>query len=169
MKNTFMVIPFVFSFCFAVGCLQRGEVAEEPAADVEADIQAINRIEVDYGDALNSADLDKVMSIYADDAVVIPPNEAVITGNEALRNLYQQIFNEFTVQRNYVLEDVKVSGNLAVVYDTYSVIDTPKIGGEPIIVPGITIMVLKKQPNDAWKIVYQIWNDERLIYPTQEE
>ncbi len=57
MKNTFMVIPLVFLCCFAVGCLQRGEVAEKPVADAEADIQAIKDIIEEGEAAINAGDI----------------------------------------------------------------------------------------------------------------
>jgi hypothetical protein len=67
MKNTFIVILLVLLPCLIVGC-QQGERAlvqpiSEPAADVEADIQAIKDI-IEQGEfGLNTGDIDRLMRL----------------------------------------------------------------------------------------------------------
>ena len=41
MKKLFYVIPMVFLLCVAFACQKAEEVAEEPTANVEADIEAV--------------------------------------------------------------------------------------------------------------------------------
>ena len=99
MKNTFMVISFVLLCCFAVGCLQRGEVAEKPLADVEADIQAIKDVFTEWSAAYNAANVDKILSYYADEVVRIPPNSPPAIGKDAIRPAYEETFNKYIVSR----------------------------------------------------------------------
>jgi len=164
-----MVIPFVLLCCFAVGCLQRGEVAEEPVADVEADIQAIKEGYAEWEAGVNAADIDRSLSSIADDVVLIPPNEPAIIGRDAFRSYFQQIFDAFTVQEKYVVEDVKVSGNLAFAHFTYSGIYTLKGNGESFKTEGNGIEIIERQPDGVWKTIYSICSDEGLVRPTQAE
>jgi len=69
MKKLLVIIPLVFLCSFAVGCQQGEEIADESAADVEADIQAIKRIVEDYEAAVNTADIDRYLQLYADDVI----------------------------------------------------------------------------------------------------
>jgi hypothetical protein len=67
MKNTFMPILLVLLPCLIVGCQQGERVLlrpiSEPAADVEADIQAIEDI-IEQGEVgLNTGDIDRLMRL----------------------------------------------------------------------------------------------------------
>ena len=169
MKNTFMVIPLVFLFCLIVGCQQGERVLVEQKPDVEADIQAIRDRVAELSAAIKAADIDRVMSLFADNAVRIPPNEPAQSGKEAIRNDFQQIFDEYTLQEDGVVADVNVSGDLAVIHLTYSGIATPKAGGESGKYHGNWIIIFEKKSDDTWKVIYSIWSDETLVYPDQAE
>jgi ketosteroid isomerase-like protein len=169
MKNTFMVIPLFFLCCFAVGCLQRGEVAEEPVADVEADIQAIKDAIVEVEAAVNAGDTDRAMVHLADDAVLIRPNEPALIGKEAIRGSVQQEFDEVTLQDVYTVKSIKVSGDLAVAHFLWSTTFKFIANGKVDETNGNWIMVFGKQSDETWKIIYSIWSDEGLVIPTQTE
>jgi uncharacterized protein (TIGR02246 family) len=92
MKKLFMILPLVFLLCFAISCQQGEEVAEEakPAVDVEAEEQAIREIAQKAFEAERQKDINAVLSIYAENVVVQPPNMPQIEGVEALRNFYTE-------------------------------------------------------------------------------
>ena len=169
MKNTFMVISFVLLCCFAVGCLQRGEVAEKPLADVEADIQAIKDVFTEWSAAYNAANVDKILSYYADEVVRIPPNSPPALGKDAIRPAYEETFNKYILQGKDTVENVEVSGDLAVAHTTYKYVVTPKGGKDSNETKGNEIVVLRKQADCNWKFIYMIWSDESLVSPTQAE
>jgi uncharacterized protein (TIGR02246 family) len=169
MKTLLILIPLVFLLCFIVGCQQGERVLVEPIPDVEADIQAIKDLHTNALAAFNAADLDKHIQFYAEDAVLIIPNEPEAIGNEAIRSRIQEMFNQFIIQEENVFEDVKVSSDLAVAHLTWSSIVTPKTGGEPSEYYGNWILVFDKQFDAAWKVIYSIWSDETLISPVQAE
>jgi ketosteroid isomerase-like protein len=166
MKRLLMVISLVFLCCFTVGCQQGEEVA---AVDDEADIQAIKDVVADFNLALNTGNIDKATLHYADEAIVIPPNRPPLIGKDASINDLQQLFDQFIVQEVDEVEEVQVSGELAVAHYTWSAIVTPKAEGKPIEENGNGIMVLKKQPEGVWKFTYLIWSNESLVFPTQSE
>jgi uncharacterized protein (TIGR02246 family) len=168
MKKLFMVLPLVFLLCFTFGCQQGEEVAEEPAVDVEADIEAIRKIPVDFNAAMSTGNVDKLVSLFADDAVRIPPNNPPFVGKEAIRGLFQQHLDQFTVQSEGVIVDLKVSGDLAFFRGSWNSIDTPKDGGEPFKGNGSFVQVVQKQPDGSWKVICNIWSNEQLIFPPIE-
>jgi hypothetical protein len=101
MKRLFMLIPLALLCC--LGCQQGERVLVEPKADFEADIQAIKDIVAETNAAVNSADIEKFMSFYADDAIEIPPNGPAQIGKEVIGSGIQQFFDEVTCQEGTVL------------------------------------------------------------------
>ena len=166
MKRLLILIPLVFLCCLTVGCISREEAA---SGDVEADIQAIKDSIAEINVAVSAADVNTIMSLFADDAVRIPPDEPAQSGEEAIRSYFQRIFDDFALQEQDVVEDIKVNGDLAVAHIVYTATATPKAGGEPIGMNGNWIRVYKRQSDGAWKCIYSIWSDENLIYPPLPE
>ncbi len=169
MKKLLMFIPLVLVLCFTFGCQQAEEVAEEPVVDVEADVEAIKKIKDDFGAAMSAGNVDKVVSLYADDAVRIRPNKPPLVGKEAIRSSFQEYQDKFTVQSEGVIVDLKVSGDLAFFRGFWNSIDTPKDGGEPFKENGSFVQVIQKQPDGSWKIICNIFSNESLVSPTQSE
>ena len=164
MKRLLILIPLVFLCC--LGCQQSDDVA---AVDSEADIQAIKDIVADTEAAINTSDIEKFMSFYADDAIEIPPNGPAQVGKEVIGNGIQQFFDEVNCQEEDVVKAVHVDGNLAVAHVVYSGVATPKAGGEPRKGNGNMIMVFERQPDGLWKRTYTIWSNEVLPKPTTVE
>ena len=170
MKNTFMVIPLAFLICFVVGCQQGERVLvkplSEPFSDVEADIQAIKDIIAELNATLNSGDTGRYMPFYADNVAEFYANEAAFVGKEAIRKRDQQMFDEMTLQDVYKVQNVKVSGDLAVAHFLWSTTVKFKASGKSDETNGNWIMVFEKQSGETWKVIYSIWSDEGLVRPT---
>jgi len=164
MKKLLLILPLVFLLCFTFGCQQGEEVAEEPVVEVEADVEAIKKITDDFNAAINAGNIDKLVSLYTDDAVRIPPNKQALVGKEAIRSLFQEQLDQFTVQNEGVIVDLKVSGDLAFVRGSWTSINTPKTGGEPLKYNGSFVSVIQKQPEGSWKVICNIWSNEQLIF-----
>ena len=167
MKRLLMLIPLAFLCCLTVSCISREESASQSAEDVEADIQAIKDLIVEFKAEFKTPDFDKILSYFADEIIRIPAKGSAAVGKEAIRARYEQMFNSLTIQQEDVIEDVQVSGDLAVAYVVFTYIATPKGGQDSIESNCNEIMVLRKQDDSTWKFIYLIWNDESLIYPSQ--
>jgi uncharacterized protein (TIGR02246 family) len=164
MKRLLILIPLVLLCC--LGCQQGEKVV---TVDVEADIQAIKDIVADCNAAANTADADRGLVHYADDAVVMPANAPADIGKEVIRTKAKQAYGEVTAQEELVVEDVKISGDLAVARVTWSGIFTRNDSGKSWKQNGNWIWVFKKQPDSVWKIIYSIWSNESLVRPPLPE
>jgi len=169
MKNSLTIIPLVILLCFTFSCQQGEEAAEERAVDAEADVEAIKKITDDFNAAINAGNIDKLVSLYTDDAVRIPPNKPALVGKEAIRSLFQEQLDQFTVQNEGVIVDLKVSGDLAFVRGSWTSINTPKTGGEPLKFNGNFVSIIQKQPDGSWKTICNSWSNEQLILPSPEK
>ena len=172
MKKLLIVIPVVFLLCFTLACQKQGkEVAKEPVVDVEADVAAIKASIDEFVQLYNACDFDRIMSIfYAENAIQMPPNEPIRKGKEAIL-LGSQKTRESNDEHidSSVVEDVRVSGDLAVVWGIDTGTTTPKSGGEPVKYSLKWLIVLERQLDGTWKWIYEIWNDNPLPETPEKE
>ena len=167
MKRLLMLISLLFLCCF--GC-QQGE--EVDTVDTEADIQAIKFILAELNSAWNATDgtdIDSFMEFFAEDATDIPANEPATVGKEAIRTNIQELLKTTTFQEQDSVEDVKVSGNLAVAHVAYIASFTNKKSGESGNAEGNWLLIFENKANEGWQIIYSIFSDETLVPPTQAE
>ena len=61
-----------------------------------ADEKAVRDADADWSKAAGAKDLDKTVSFYADDALVLPPNEPAVTSKDGIRNLWKGLIDSVT-------------------------------------------------------------------------
>ncbi|MCH7570016.1 MAG: nuclear transport factor 2 family protein, partial [Deltaproteobacteria bacterium] len=83
------------SVAFAM-CAPASEEEPEAEATVEADLEAIGGLREVYAAAVNAGDVDRLTDSFTEDAVVMPPNEPVVTGYEAIESWFEANFEQFT-------------------------------------------------------------------------
>jgi ketosteroid isomerase-like protein len=112
---------------------------DEPAGDVvstevdtEADMAAIDALRGSFAEALSAGDVDGMMIGYAEDAVQMPPNEAAVTGKDAIRARNQAYADQFEMALENPAVEILVKGDWAILRGTYVFSGTPKVDGEPI-------------------------------------
>jgi uncharacterized protein (TIGR02246 family) len=121
-------------------------VATDPGAR-EAIESAIRR----YVDASNKGDVTTLASLYADDAMLLPPDHEPIKGREAIGAFWRQGTDEGLQVTNLAVE---VDGNLGYLVGRYHL---PATDEEPAD-SGQYVMCLKRQPDGSWKLTADIWN-----------
>src|SRR5712671_4887745 len=56
-----------------------------PPVDAAAEEAALKAITASWLNAYNAGEVEKIVALYADDAVLMPPHAAVVTGHAAIR------------------------------------------------------------------------------------
>ena len=131
--------------------------AVDPAA-VRTAIDAANTIATE---ALNTGDVEKWLTLYKSDAVVLPPNQPAWRGTDGIRAGAQGMLKEVTISgAAFSVEDIKTSGDFAVETGTYVMTMTPTKGGKPINDKGKYIVAWERQPDGSWKIMRDIFNSD---------
>jgi uncharacterized protein (TIGR02246 family) len=124
--------------------------AEPPAADAtsrRAMEAAIRR----YVEASNKGDVTTLAGLYAEDAVLLPPDHEPIQGRDAIKAFWRQGTDEGLEVTNLAVE---VSGNLGYLVGQYHL---PATNEEPAD-SGKYVMCLKRQRDGSWKVTADIWN-----------
>ena len=125
------------------------------------DIQAIQQLAADWRSGWLAGDVDALVSLYADEPVLMPQGQPAVTGKEAIRRLYQAVLNQVTIQSEGALMEVEASGDWGYFWSTYKLTATPKAGGPPIESEGKSLFIVKRQRGGAWKIARLIDNSSR--------
>jgi ketosteroid isomerase-like protein len=95
---------------------------------------------------------------YSLDAVLMPPNQEVIRGREAIASFFED-YPPFT---DLVFTPVEVdgAGDIAYVYGNYSLMVTPPGEEQPISDFGKYIEIWKRQRDGSWKLALDIFNSD---------
>jgi uncharacterized protein (TIGR02246 family) len=125
------------------------------------DIDAIKKLAEDWRAGWLAGDADALLALYADDPVLMPWGQPTVFGKNAIRSLYQSVFNEYAIKNRTRLMGVEVSGDLGYFWCTYAVTATPKAWGEPLEEEGKSMFIVKREHGGAWKITHLIDNSDR--------
>jgi ketosteroid isomerase-like protein len=164
-----MIIPLVTLFCFTFSCQEGEEVAEEAAVAPlsDEDVVAIKARFDEYDQFLLSGDWDAFVSLFIENAVVMPPNEPILQGREAIKT-NQEAFPPNTEFMTQVVE-VDGRGDIAYVRGSYSLKIEMEGVPEPIQDSGKYISILRKQEDGSWLFAVDIWNSDMPLPPSEKE
>jgi len=140
--------------------------SEESTGD-QADIQAIFDFEQSVFDAQIAGDFEAWMSSLAEDVTLFPPNALPLKGMEAVRQFNAPFWDQFDLHEESDEREIQVAGDWAYIRAHWIWTLTPKSGGKEVQDIGNYIWILRRQPDNSWKISRAIWNSERPC-PTGE-
>jgi len=145
----------IFSSAFVVLSLSVGGATVGIAQTVEDEIKAAG---LAWEEAYNNGDVDGVVAMHAEDAVVMPPGFPAVVGGDAVRADAEAFFSEFETDHATEIHQIVVEGDIAIERADYTDMLTPKAGGDPIADAGKHIVVYRRGSDGDWKILFAIWN-----------
>ncbi len=104
-----------------------------------------------YVTATNEGDSEALTALYAEDAVLLPPDHEPIQGREAIGAFWRQGTDAGLEVRMLRIE---VDGSVGYLVGSYHL---PATEEEPAD-SGKYVMCLRRQPDGAWKLTADIWN-----------
>jgi uncharacterized protein (TIGR02246 family) len=113
--------------------------------------QAIEAAVARYVAASNRGDAETLASLYADDAMLLPPDHEPIRGRQAIGDFWRQGTDEGLRVTTLTVE---VDGNIGYLVGRYNL---PSTDEEPAD-SGKYVMCLKRQRDGSWKLTADIWN-----------
>ena len=142
---------FLLSFTFA-----------SPAAAADTKIeQDLRDLDAKWSAAAAAKDVDKTVSYYSEDAVVMPPNAPSAKTRETIRSAWKEMLTTPGAAIRWKATKVEVakSGDLAYVSGTYEETMTDT-SGKPVNDHGKYVEIFKKQTDGTWKVIVDIWNSD---------
>ena len=125
---------------------------------VSPGVIAIEEVLNQYAVAMKTGDLELWLSLHTDDIVKMPPDAPASIGQEELRANMVPLFDNFTFEMAIYTGETQVDGDLGYSWCNYTVLMTPKAGGEPIFTDGKALSVLKRQADGSWKLSHDCFN-----------
>lgn len=104
-----------------------------------------------YVTASNRGDAEALAELYAEDALLLPPDHEPIRGREAIVEFWRQGTDEGLTVTTLRLD---VDGDVAYMVGRYRLPPTE----EEVADSGQYVLCLKRQADGAWKLTADIWN-----------
>jgi ketosteroid isomerase-like protein len=141
--------------------------AADPSAEAELHLRGLDAL---WSKSAGAKDLDKTVSFYADDAMVLAPNMPIATSKDAIRKIWKDLFDSPGASVSWKSSKVEVakSLDLACVTGTYE-FGMKDASGKPINEQGKYLEVFKKQADGKWKCIADCWNSDLPAPPPAEK
>ena len=139
------------------------------AADTKNIEQAIRDLDDQWSKAAGAKDVDKLISFYSDDAIVLPPNMAALTAKDSIRNFWNSLLTSpgSSISWKTTRVEVAASGDMAFSTGTYELTMTE--GGKPVNERGKYLEVWEKQADGKWKCGADMWSSDAPASPPAEK
>ena len=115
----------------------------------------------DFAQALNDKDAEAASLLYAEDASLLPPNEAIVTGRENIKNYWQGALDAGTTNVSVSTISTGSSGDLGYEIGRFE-LSYPGPDGNMIVEKGKYTELLKRMPDGKWISIYGIWNSDAV-------
>jgi uncharacterized protein (TIGR02246 family) len=109
--------------------------------------------------ALRNNASDSLMVLMADDVVLMPPNESVLKGKEAVRNWFDQLSTQLRTSDLTVTDrEVLIGGQWATEVATFEWTLVPVGGGAAVTDRGSYVQVWRRETDGRWLFARELWN-----------
>jgi uncharacterized protein (TIGR02246 family) len=131
------------------------------AADTNVIEQNLRDLDDQWSATAGAKDLEKTVSFYSEDAIVMPPNASAATTREAIRKVWQDLLASpgLVIRWKTTKVEVAKSGDLACLSGTYE-LTMNDASGKSVNDHGKYVEVWEKQSDGKWKCGTDIWNSD---------
>ncbi len=120
--------------------------------------------------ASEGKDVEKIISYWSDDAVIIPQGQPIVEGKAAIRAYITDALKIPGFHIHWVSRDPRFSpghdGQLAYMRGENEM-TVPGPDGKPMTLHGRGVTVWRRDPDGQWRCVVDTWNDPPPPPPTQ--
>jgi ketosteroid isomerase-like protein len=131
----------------------------------EGDRVEIQKATAELLAAVNSSDDRRLLAVWSDDGVLMPPNHAVVRGRADLEEYFKERFSRTGFRFAFTFSDIQLAGDLAFERLAYTAVILPAGGAQPVEDAGKGLHVYRRQPDGSWKLALDIWNSDRPAAP----
>jgi len=137
-----------------------------PPPDTAKDTAAINTLRTDYETSFNSGDVNKLMTLYTADAVMMQEHQPAAVGAESIRKAHEATMGQFTPHLTLNADETKIMGDMAFDRGTFTLTLTPKSPGVAAMSEnGKYLVLLQKAADGSWKLAREIGNTSDPMIP----
>ena len=146
--------------CMLIGCASTPSHCDSRHTNPD---QAIHEAHKNFDIAINSNDLDQLLSMLTDDVVFMAPNSPRLVGKEAVSPWAAGYFDAFHTIWTKTYLEIKVNGEWAFEQYAYESEDTEKATGKVYRDTGKGIIIYHRQADGVWRVARDAWNSDLPI------
>ena len=153
------LMPMGLALAVMMGCAGSGA-----PTDPSQERSAIDRTRNAYASAWKAGNAVVLTDLYADNALVLYPNQPALAGKPAILTYFDQFFAEFE-QNEFELSssEIEVAGSWAFDRGEYRWKVMPRSGGEAVEDHGKYLVILQRQPDGSWRVARDMDNSDRPL------
>jgi ketosteroid isomerase-like protein len=140
-------------------------IASEPT---QADVEALMQTSRDWAKAAASGDVDRIVSYWADDAIVLEPGQRALIGKPAIRQMVEGSMKipKFSITWGPESAVVSKGGDTGYIIEHNRVTFADSTGKVQTQF-GKVVTIWRKDASGAWKCVVDTWNASPTenVYP----
>jgi ketosteroid isomerase-like protein len=165
--NSHLTVATVLVLVFATSCTP----SASNVGTHDADIKAIRDDQSQWLKDFDSRDLNKIVSHFSDDAIVIDKGAPPVKGREEAKNLYKDAVADPASSLKFSPSRIEVakSGEIAYVLGSYTAVSTIPNTKKTTEDRGTYVSIYKKQPDGSWKDAVDIGASEIPLTPPGKE
>ena len=129
--------------------------------DPAAESQKLLRRDAEWADLASAGkDVERIVSYWSDDAIIIPQGQPVVEGKAAIRAFVTSSLKIPGFSIHWVSERVTFSpdGKLAYMHGR-NAMTVPGASGALVTLAGRGVTIWRLEPDGQWRCVVDIWND----------
>ncbi|MGE5175126.1 MAG: YybH family protein [Hyphomicrobiales bacterium] len=137
--------------------------------DLDSERSAIRQRDLDWAAAAGEGkDLDRIVSYWSDDAIVLPPGEPAVSGKPAIRDFMARSLQTpgFRVSWEPIQISLSPRASMAYMFEKYQ-ITLDDSTGTARTTYGKGLSVWRKDADGTWRCVASAWNVDPQI-PSEE-
>jgi uncharacterized protein (TIGR02246 family) len=119
--------------------------------------EELRQVSAEWDRLFNTADTAKLASLYAEDAVSMPPNSPTVQGRKAIQAEFEAFFASNAAHHETIVDQFLKEGDLAIEVARYRMTYKPRAGGTEVVETG-RHLECRRRIDGQWKIVMEIWN-----------
>ncbi len=146
---------------FACGMLLLGSVMTGCNHQKPATAEELSQMNRDFVAALNNKDAAAAANCYTEDATVLPPNEAPVSGKANIQKYWEGAIAAGAFDVAVATITTGSNGNLGYEIGRFSM-STRDSTGKVTTERGKYIELLKRGDDGKWKSIHGIWNTDTL-------
>jgi uncharacterized protein (TIGR02246 family) len=155
-RRRVMTVTFLIMTALVLASCSRS--TDSKSAQPSASKEELGQMNRDFAAALNAKDAKMAASLYTEDAVLIPPGEALVRGRANIEAYWKAAIEDGGV-RDVSVETIEAQSSGALGYEigTYALTANGP-NGEAVKDKGRYIELLKRAPDGKWYSTAGIWN-----------
>ena len=118
--------------------------------------------------AVNGSDSARVLSLWCDDGVLMPPHHPSVRGRVMIGEYFDRLFKRGRFEFAFGSSEVEVAGEIAVQRVEYTASFWPADGSTESRDAGKGLHVYRRQANGEWRLVMDIWNSDAAAVAATE-